>query len=124
MSHTINDPAATAALTGEITGGSAVITSYRTGLTNEKQFGGLTFSQVSSIGVCLGGEVVTIKFPGEIAGLTAQQVQEAVRTLNFVRVRFTGLTIEIRGAEFNRVSYVGTAEKAEIVTPPLSGKQS
>lgn len=122
MSHLITEPAATAALTGEING-SAAITSYKTGIVNEKQFGGESFSQVSAIGVCLGGEVVTIKFPGEVAGLTAQQVQEAVRTLNFVRVRFTGLTIEVKGGEYNRVTYSGTAEKAEIVpTSPATGK--
>lgn len=122
MPHLITEPAATAALTGEING-SAAITSYKTGIVNEKQFGGASFSQVSSIGICLDGEVVTIRFPGAIDGLTPQQVQNAIRTLNFVRVKFTGLTIEVKGGDYNRVTYTGTAEKAELVTaPPTTGK--
>lgn len=124
MPHYITEPAATAALTGDPNGGSAVITNYKTGLISEKQFNSLPFSQVSSLGMCLDGEPVTIRIPGEIEGLTPQQVQAAVRTLSFVRVRFTGLTLEVKGGEYNRVVYSGTAEKAEIVAPPPSGKQS
>ena len=95
MPHLITEPAASAALTGEINGGSAIITSYKTDLTSDKQFNGQPFSQMSSLGVCLDGEPVTIKIPGRIEGPTPQQVQAAVRTLNFIRVKFTGLTLEV-----------------------------
>ena len=123
MAHTITDPAASAALTGEANGGSAIITSYKTGLTSDKQYNGQPFSQVASLGMCLDGESVTIRFPGSIEGLTPQQVQAAVRTLNFIRVKFTGLSLDVKGDKFNKVTYTGTAERVEVVpAAPIPGK--
>lgn len=122
MAHFMTEPASTVALTGEI-GGSVALTNYKTSLTSERLFDGNPFSQVGTIAVCLDGDPVTIKFPGQIEGLTAQQVQNAVRTLNFIRVKFTGLTLTVTGDQYNRVTYSGVAEKAELVTAaPAAGK--
>lgn len=114
MKHFIYEPAASAILGLD----GAPITGFETGLTSEKIFDGQQFSRLTVMATATNGETATISVRGVVDGLTTQRVQEAVRTLNFLRVKFTGLTLEAKGAEFNRVTYTGTAEKAEVVTLP------
>lgn len=119
MKHYIYDPAS-----GLILGESgAPVTGYEPGLTSERQFDGKPFSRLTVMATSTNGELATISIPGGVEGLTPQQVQSAVRTLNFIRVKFTGLTLEIKGGEYNKVTYTGTAERAEVVpAAPIPGK--
>lgn len=112
MRHYIFQPAASAILGPD----GAPITSYETGLTSERMFENQPFSRLTVMATNTNGELAAISVRGTIEGLTTQRVQEAVRTLNFLRVKFIGLTLEVKGDSFNKVSYTGTAEKAEVVT--------
>lgn len=114
MSKHLYNEALSVALVGE----PAVLVGLEAGLTSEKQFNGQPFSRLTCLSPNAGGETVTITVPGTIPGVTPAEVAQRVATLNFVRVKFTGLTCEVRGDSFNKVSYTGTAEKAEVVTTP------
>lgn len=110
--HYIREPIASAIL-----GETAAVTSYEAGLTNDRIFGGQPYSRVSCIAPYLDGERVVVTVPGIVQGLTPEMVQEATRRLLFLRVKFSGLVIEIKGDSYNSVSYVGTAERAALVQP-------
>lgn len=110
--HYIYEPAASAILGPE----GAPVTGYEPGLTSERLFDGQPFSRITLMATGTNGELATISVRGVVDGLTTQRVQEAVRTLNFLRVKFTGLTLEAKGDSFNKVTWSGTAEKAEIIT--------
>ena len=110
--HYINGPMAVAML-----GDPAVVVSYATGLTSKNLFAGQTYSQVACLAPHLDGERVLVNVPGVVQGITAEMVQEATQRLAFVRVKFTGLVLEIKGGDFNRVTYVGTADRAVLVQP-------
>ena len=109
--HTIFEPAASAILGPDGT----PITSYETGLTNERLFNNQPFSRFTVMATSTSGELATISVPGSVDGLTTQRVQEAVRTLSFIKVKFTGLTLEAKGDSYNKVTWSGVAEKAEVV---------
>lgn len=111
--HNIYDPAATA-----LVGDPAILVGLETGLTSDKLYSGQPFSRLSCLSPSAGGETVTLTVPGTIPGVTPAEVAQRVAALNFVRVRFTGLTCEVRGDSFNKVTYSGTAEKAEVVAAP------
>lgn len=113
MKHYIYDPAASAILGLD----GAPITGYEPGLTSERLFENQPFSRLTLMATNTNGELATISTRGVVDGLTPQRVQEAVRTLNFIRVKFTGLILEAKGDAYNKLSWSGTAEKAEIVTP-------
>lgn len=110
--HYIREPIASAIL-----GDAAAVTSYETGLSNDRIFGGQPYSRVSCIAPYLDGERVVIVLPGTVQGLTPEMVQEATRRLTFLRVKFVGLSLEIKGDSYNTVSFVGTAERAALVQP-------
>lgn len=110
MTHHIYEPASTA-----LVGDPTPIASYETGKQNEKLFDGQPFSRIVCIASSTDSEQVEIAVRGAIQGLTPQQVQEAARKLVFVRVKLSGVTLSVRGDQFNKVTYSGTAEKAEIV---------
>lgn len=112
MKHYIYDPAASAILGLD----GAPITGYETGLTSERVFDNQPFSRLTLMATNTNGELAAIAVRGSVDGLTPQRVQEAVRTLNFIRVKFTGLILEAKGDAYNKLSWNGTAEKAEIVT--------
>lgn len=116
MPHPITEPAASVILTGSVDNVGAALVGYQTGCTSDYLFEGRPHSKLSVIATCADGERVTIAVPGSVDGLSPQQVQNAVRMLNFVKIKFTGLVLDVKGGEHNRVSYGGTAEKAEIVT--------
>lgn len=118
MKHYIYDPAASAILGLD----GAPITGYETGLTSERVFDNQPFSRLTLMATNTSGELATISTRGVVDGLTPQRVQEAVRTLNFIRVKFTGLTLEAKGDSYNKVIWSGTAEKAEIVTSAAPAK--
>ena len=113
MKHYIYDPAASTILGLD----GAPITGYETGLTSEKVFDNQTFSRLTVMATNTNGELAAVAVRGSVDGLTPQRVQEAVRTLNFIRVKFVGLTLEVKGDNYNKVTWSGTADKAEIVTP-------
>ena len=115
--HILNEIAARAML-----GEWAAITSYESNLKNDRFFGGQEYSRASCIAVNAGGESVTVIVPGTIAGLTPESVVQRVSKLDFPRVRFEGLTIEIKGGEYNRVTFTGIATKAELYTPATTTK--
>ncbi len=110
--HYIRDPIASAIL-----GDAAAVTGYETGLTNDRIFGGQPFSRIACIAPYLDGERIVITVPGIVQGLTPEMVQEATRHLMFLRVKFAGLAIEVKGDSYNSVTYTGTAERAALVQP-------
>lgn len=121
VKHYIFEPAASAILGSE----GAPVTGYEPGLLSEKLFDGQPFSRVTLMATCTNGETSTVSVRGSIEGLTPQRVQETMRTLNFVKVKFSGLTLEARADKYNTLNYIGTAEKAEIVTAvPTPGVKS
>lgn len=120
MPHPITEPAASVILTGAVDNPGAAVVGLQTGCTSDYVFDGRPHSKISVIATCADGERVTVAVPGTVDGLTPQRVQEAVRTLNFIRVKFTGLTLEAKGDTYNKLSWSGTAEKAEVITPAAS----
>lgn len=110
--HYITGPAAVA-----LVGNPAAVTAYETNLQSDRVFSGRPYSRVACIAVNAGGENVTIDIPGSISGLTPELVAQKVSRLEFPRISFGGLTIEVKGAEFNRINYTGVAAKAEIFNP-------
>lgn len=110
--HYIREPIASAIL-----GDAAAVTSYEAGLTNDRIFGGQPYSRVGCIAPYLDGERVVISLPGVVQGLTPDMVQEATRRLTFLRVKFAGLVLEVKGDSYNNVTYVATAERAALVQP-------
>ena len=108
-----------------LVGDPAILVALETGLVSDKVYGGLPHSRATCLSQNAGGETISIVFPGAIANLSPGEVAQRVATLDFVRVRFTGLICEVKGGEYNRVTYTGAAEKAEVVTtPPASGAKS
>lgn len=120
MAHLIYEPAASAILGND----GAPVLGYSRGLTNEKFFGGEPFSRLNLLATSTNGEVASVSVRGEIAGLTTEAVQDAARRLAFVRVKFTGLVLEVKGDGYNTVEYRGTAEKAELVSPLNSASKT
>lgn len=119
--HYIYEPAASAILGID----GAPVTGFESGLTSEKMFDNQTYSRITVMATNTNGELATVSVRGTIEGLTAQRVQEAVRTLNFLRVKFTGLTLEEKGDSFNKLTRIGVAEKAELVpAAPAPGAKS
>ena len=112
MKHYIKDPMATTML-----GDPAIALSYVTGQTSDKKYGGKPYSIVACLAPHLDGERVLVELPGVIPGLTEEMVQEATRRLSFVRVKFSGLVLEVKGGEYNAVTYVGTADHAVVIQP-------
>lgn len=110
--HFIRDPMAS-----NLLGTPAVVTGYITGLTSDTKFNGNPYSEVACLAPYMNGELVRVNIPGVVEGLTSEMVQEACCRLTFVRVKFTGLVLEIKGEQFNRVTYVGTADRAALVQP-------
>lgn len=111
--HTINNPLASTML-----GDPAAVVSYTSGLTNDRKFNGNPYSEVVCLAPYLNGELVRVTVPGVIEGLTTEMAREACCHLSFVRVRFSDdLALEIKGAEFNRISYTATASRAVLVQP-------
>lgn len=102
-------------------GDPAVLVGLEAGLVSEKIFGGQPYSRLTCLSPNAGGETVTITVPGAIPGITPAEVAQRVASLDFVRVKFTGLVCEVRGDSYNKVAYSGTAEKAEVVPPAASG---
>ena len=98
-------------------GDPAVVLSYATGLTSKNLFAGQAYSQIACLAPYLDGERILVNIPGVVQGITSEMVQEATQRLAFVRVRFAGLVLEIKGGEYNRVMYVGTADRAVLVQP-------
>lgn len=117
MKHIFNET-----LSHALVGDPAVLVALESGLASEKIFGGQPFSRATCLSPNAGGETVTITIPGSIPGLAPAEVAQRVATLDFVRVKFSGLAVEVKGGEFNRVTYTGTAEKAEVVTAPSGTK--
>ena len=126
MPHPITEPAASVVLTGAVDNPGAAVVGLQTGCTSDYIFDGRPHSKISVIATCADGERVTVAVPGTVDGLTPQQVQNAVRTLNFIRIKFTGLVLDVKGNDHNKINYTGTADKAEIVTPaaPAPGAKS
>lgn len=112
MKHYLYEPAASAILGPD----GAPVTSYETGLTSDKLFNGQPYSRLVIMATNTNGELATVTVPSTVDGLTTQRVQEAVRTLSFIKVKFIGLTLEGKGDSYNKLTWTGTAEKAEIVT--------
>lgn len=111
--HTIRNPLASSML-----GDPAVVVSYSTGLTSDKKFGGQSFSEVTCLAPYLNGEIVRVNVPGVVEGMTTEMVQEATCRLSFVRVKFSAdLVLEVKGREYNSVTYSGTADRAVLVQP-------
>lgn len=115
--HFVREPIASALL-----GDAAAVTSYETGLISDRVNGGQPFSRVGCIAPYLDGERVVVTVPGVVQGLTTEMVQDATRRLAFVRVKFVGLTLEVKGDAYNSVSYTGTAERAALVQPGAAQK--
>lgn len=103
-----------------LVGDPAVLVGLEANLTSDKLFNGQPFNRLTCLSPNAGGETVSINAPGTIPGITPAEVAQRVAALDFVRVKFTGLTVEVKGGEYNKVTYVGTAERAEIVTAPGS----
>lgn len=122
MAHYISEPAASVMLSGSIDDAGAATVGYQTGCRNENIFGGQEHTKVSVMALCAEGDKATIAVKEPIANLTPQMVQNTVRTLNFIRVRFTGLVLEVKGDSYNKISWTGTAERAEVVTSAPAGK--
>lgn len=117
MRHIFTGPLAEA-----LVGTPSVVVGYETGLQSEKLYNDQPYSRLTCLAPHAGGETVTVTVPGSVPGLTPAEVAQRVATLDFVRAHFTGLTAEVRGGEFNRVTYTATADKAEVVTaPPAPG---
>lgn len=110
--HYIREPIAS-----DIMGEAVPVTAYESGLTSERLYGGRPYSRVGCIAPNLDGERVVITVPGSVQGLTPELVQEATRRLAFVRVKFSGLKLEIKGNSYNSVTYQGTADSAILVQP-------
>lgn len=110
--HFINNPLASTML-----GDPAVILSYATGLTSDHKYAGQPYSEVVCLAPYLNGAQVRVSVPGIIEGLTVEMVQEATCRLAFVRVKFFGLVLEVKGGEYNAVTFVGTADRAVLVQP-------
>lgn len=111
--HTINNPLASTML-----GDPAVVISYTAGLVSERKFNGNPYSEVVCLAPYLNGELVRVTVPGVVEGLTTEMAQEACCRLTFARVKFSAdLALEIKGAEFNRVTYTATASRAVLVQP-------
>lgn len=110
--HFISEPMSTAMLSDP-----AVVLNYTTGQTSEWRFGGKPYSTVVCLAPYLGGERVQVLVPGSVQGLTEEMAREGLLRLSFVRVKFTGLVLEIKGGEYNNVSYQGVADRATLVQP-------
>lgn len=108
--HTINNPLASTML-----GDPAVVISYTAGLTSERKFNGNPYSEVVCLAPYLNGEIVRVTVPGVVEGITTEMVHDACCRLSFVRVRFSDLTLEIKGDSYNKVSYTATASRAVLV---------
>ncbi|MBD5153860.1 MAG: hypothetical protein HDT15_01975 [Oscillibacter sp.] len=111
--HIITGPAAAALL-----GNPAAATAYETQLQNDRIWGGKEYSKITCIAVNAGGESVAVSVLGSIEGLTPEIVAQRVGKLDFPRVCFEDLTIEVKGAEYNRITYTGTASRAILYIPP------
>lgn len=121
MRHYMHEPAASVFLGQD----GAPVTGYEDGLTSDKLFDGKSFCRMNVMALCSDGETVSVSVPGTVDGLTPQLVQTALRNLSFVRVKFTGLTLEVKGDSYNKVNWKGTAEKAEVVkVAPVPGSKS
>lgn len=111
--HIINNPLASTML-----GDPAVVISYSPGLTSDSKFSGHPYSEVVCLAPLLNGDIVRVTVPGMVEGLTTDMVQDACCRLSFIRVRFSNdLALEIKGGEFNRVTYIATASRAALVQP-------
>lgn len=116
--HTIRNPLASTML-----GDPAVVVSYATGLTSDKKFGGQPYSEVTCLAPYLNGEIVRVNVPGVVEGMTTEMVQDATCRLSFLRVKFSAdLVLEVKGREFNSVTYEGTAQRAALVQPGAAQK--
>ena len=110
-----------ASLSLALVGDPAVLVALEAGLVSDKLYGGQPYSRLTCLSPNAGGETVTITVPGVVPDITPAEVAQRVATLNFVRVKFIGLVCEIKGGEFNKVTFTGTAEKAEVVPPAAPG---
>lgn len=54
---------------------------------------------------------------GSLGGLTQADVTERNLALDFIKVKLDGLVLEVRGGEFNKVEYRGTATGITILNP-------
>lgn len=117
--HIMNTPLSLA-----LVGDPAVLVGLEAGLVSDKQYGGQPYSRLTCFLTNVGGETATITVPGVISGISPAEVAQRVAALDFPRVRLSGLTCEVKGGEYNKIIFTGTAEKAEIVTPtaPASAK--
>lgn len=111
MKHCFNTPLSLA-----LVGDPAVLVGLEAGLVSEKLYGGQPYSRLTCFLTNVGGDTATITIPGVIPGITPAEVAQRVASLDFPRVRLSGLTCEVKGGEYNKVTFTGTAEKAEIVT--------
>lgn len=118
MSHKIYEPAASVLLGRE----GAPVMGYETGLTSERLYQGQPYSRLTVMALCTNGEMADITVPGAVDGLSVQQVREAMEKTTFLKVKFTGLELEEKGGEYNKLTRKGTADKAELVTPPVPSK--
>lgn len=114
--HYVKEPMSTTLL-----GDPAIATSYTPGQTSEKKYNGKPFSTIACLAPHLDGERVLVEIPGSVPGLTEEMVRDGLLRLSFVRVKFSGLVLEIKGGDFNSVTYVGTAERAVLVQPGQKG---
>lgn len=112
MKHYVKEPMSVTML-----GDPAILLSYTPGQTSEKKFGGKPFSTLGCLAQHLDGERVLVEIPGVVPGLTEEAVRDGLLRLAFVRVKFAGLVLEVKGDSYNSVSYVGTAERAVVVQP-------
>lgn len=99
-----------------LVGDPAALVGLEPGLVSDKLYGGQPYSRLTCFLTNVGGDTATITIPGVIAGITPAEVAQRVASLDFPRVRLSGLTCEVKGGEYNKVTFTGTAEKAEIVT--------
>lgn len=110
--HYFNTPLSLA-----LVGNPAALVSLEAGLVSDKLYGGQPYSRLTCLSPNAGGETVTITIPGAIPGITPAEVAQRVATLDLPRVQLSGLICEVRGDSYNKVTYSGAADKAEIVTP-------
>ena len=54
---------------------------------------------------------------GALGGLTQADVTERNLALDFIKAKLDGLVLEVRGGEFNKVEYRGTATGITILNP-------
>ncbi len=109
-------------LSTALVGDPAVLVSLETGLVSEKMFSGQPYSRFTCVSPNAGGEPVYVTIPGATPGLNPAEVARRVASVDFIRVKFIGLTCEVKGDQYNKVTYTGTAAKAEVVTaPPAPG---